>query len=257
MKNILHKMATLLALCILTVSLAIAKDSPTLTQSSTQSQSSTLAQGSTLAQSPTLLFTYTSPNVLGISVQTQNVRYQLEIQKTQDGRFLLKAPPFLEADISNILHIGEIQPQGLFTRLLDPMSGNSASVGFIKGKNFVQNFLPSFNPKLSGFTLSLDNVDVITLGPVLNPISPTGIGVILGNNKAYTAVLAATQNNVLTQGYIQSFQVNWKELGYGEHMYFTLLGASSNSELGPITIKSGAFIQGAYDTKLGLSLIHI
>ncbi len=227
MKKFLHKIATILVICILATGIAIAKESPTL------------------------LFTYTNPNILGIRVQTQSVRYQIEIQKTKDGHFLLKAPPFLEADISNILHIGEIQPQGLFSRLLDPMNGNSSSVGFIKGKNFVQNFLPSFNPKLSGFTLSLDNIDVITLGPVLNPISPTGIGMILGNNKAYGAFLVATQNNVLTQGYIQSFQVNWKELGYGEHMYFTLLGASSSTELGPVGIKSGVFVQGAYDTRLG------
>lgn len=241
MNSILHKITICIVICTIIPCIAVAKDN-----SSSTTNLSILTQ-----DSPTLLLTYTSPNTLGISVQTQGVRYRLEIQRTQDGHFLLIAPPFLEADISKILHIGEIQPQGLFTRLLDPMSGNSSSVGFIKGKNFVQNFLPSFNPKLSGFTLSMDNVDIITLGPILNSISPTGIGAIVGNSKAYTAILTATQNNILTQGYIQSFQVNWKELGYGEHMYFTLIGASSNTKIGQLTVTSGAFIQGAYDIKLG------
>ena len=197
-----------------------------------------------------LVITYVSDGTLGLQMDSKSVRYQLSIQRTQEG-FLLKAPPFLEADISSILHIGELQPQGLFTRLLDPMQGNDPTVGYIKGKNLVKNFLPSFNPKISGFSLSLENLELITLGPLLNPVSPTGLGAILGNSKAYAAVLVATQNNVLTQGYIKSFQVNWKELGYGEHMYFSLLGATSTSQLGKVTLKSGAFVQGAYDTKLG------
>ncbi len=198
-----------------------------------------------------LVITYVNDRTLGVQLTSESIRYQLAIQMAQDGRYQVKAPPFLEADISNILHIGELQPQGLFTRLLDPMNGNDPTVGYIKGKNLVKNFLPSFNPKISGFSLSLENLELLTLGPLLNPLSPTGIGAILGNSKAYAAVLAATQNNVLTQGYIKGFQVNWKELGYGEHMYFSLLGATASSQIGKVLIKSGIFLQGAYDTKLG------
>ncbi len=198
-----------------------------------------------------LVFTYTTNQTLDLELTTQSIRYQLAIEKAKEGGYLLKAPPFLQADISQILHIGEIQPQGLFSRLLDPMDGNSATIGFIKGTNVSKNFIPSLNPKLSGFDLVGENIELIALSPLLNPSSPTGIGTILGTSKAYLALMTASQNNVLIQKSLTSYQVNWKELGYGQHMFFFLIGATNATSFGPIELESGAFLQGAFDTKLG------
>ncbi len=203
------------------------------------------------AKTAKLVATYTTDNTLGLELTAENVRYQLKIQQAQDGRYLLKAPPFLQADIPQFLHVGELQPQGLFSRLLDPMRGNTATIGYLKDTSVSQNFLPSFEPKLSGFELVRDNFELITLSPMFNSNSPTGIGTILGSTHAYAAVLAASQNNILIQKNIKSFQVNWKELGYGQHMFFFLLGANLDSNLAGIQIKSGAFVQGAFDTRLG------
>ena len=131
------------------------------------------------------------------------------------------------------------------------MKGNSATVGYIKDTSVSQNFIPSYEPKLSGFELVGDNLELITLSPMLNPNSPTGIGTIIGNAKAYAAFMAASQNNILVQKNVKSFQVNWKELGYGQHMFFSLIGATLDSYLAGIQIKTGAFVQGAFDTRLG------
>ena len=73
----------------------------------------------------------------------------------------------------------------------------------------------------------------------------------MGNSKAYAALLVASQNNLLIQRNLKSFQVNWKELGYGQHMFFSLIGTTASTKLGTIQISSGAFVQGAFDTKLG------
>ena len=131
------------------------------------------------------------------------------------------------------------------------MAGSSATKGYIKGTNVSKNFIPSLNPKLSGFDLVGENLELISLSPLLNPNSPTGIGAILGSENAYLALMTASQNNILIQKSLTSYQVNWKELGYGQHMFFFLVGANATARLGQIELDSGAFLQGAFDTKLG------
>ena len=184
-------------------------------------------------------------------VDTDCVVYSFTVRQDRSGLFSLEAPPFLVADFGGRIRIGELKDSGLFTLMLDPMSDSDFRNGFRPGGNFQKIEHPSVHPRMSGIVFSTDNADIITLSPVFNPRSPLGFGVIAGTRNAFAGFLTAGQNDRTLASEVSGFQVDWKQLGTGRHMFFTLLGTSAQARIGDFTADGQIFIRNAWDLYLG------
>ena len=188
---------------------------------------------------------------LDIRLNTDSIAYRMTIRQNKDGSFTLLSPPFLVAEFENCLRVGELKDARLLSLMLDPMSTKMDYSGFRKPGNFGHITNPSRNPVLSGLALSFGHLDVFAFTPVLNPKSPSGFGMIAGNSNVFAGLLCATQNRMLVKASAPDFQVNWRQLGIGKNMIFSLIGASSDSVILGMEIKSTIFMQNAFDALLG------
>lgn len=188
---------------------------------------------------------------LEVRLNTESIAYTMTIRQNNDGSFTLLSPPFLVADFEHRIRVGELKDERLLSLMLDPMSTRLDFEGFKQGSNFSHITSPSINPVLSGLALSFDHVDIFTFTPVLNPKSPSGFGVITGNKNVFTGVLCATQNRMVVKASTPDFQVNWRQLGIGKNMLFSIIGASADSKVFGTDIKSTIFLQNAFDALLG------
>ena len=186
-----------------------------------------------------------------VRLNTDSIAYAMTVRQNNDGSFTLLSPPFLVADFEHRLRVGELKDNRLLSLMLDPMSTRLDFEGFKQGSNFSHITSPSINPVLSGLALSFDHLDIFTFTPVLNPKSPSGFGVIAGNRNVFAGVLCATQNRMVVKASTPGYQVNWRQLGIGKNMLFSIIGASSGSEVFGTDIKSTIFLQNAFDTLLG------
>ena len=189
--------------------------------------------------------------VIHALLNTENIAYGFSIRQDRNGMFSIEAPPFLTANFDGMIRIGELKDSGLFTLMISPMDHGNRSTHFIKCRNFQDIRSPSINPRLSGIAFSFDNLDLITLSPVFNPSSPLGFGAIAGNPNAFAGILFASQNNRTIASATEKYQVNWKQLGIGRRMIFTLLGANAEATILSFTVEGQAFIQSAWDMYLG------
>ena len=188
---------------------------------------------------------------LDIRLNTDSIAYRMTIRQNKDGSFTLLSPPFLVAEFENCLRVGELKDARLLSLMLDPMSTKMDYSGFRKPGNFGHITNPSRNPVLSGLALSFGHLDVFAFTPVLNPKSPSGFGLIAGNSNVFAGLLCATQNRMLVKASAPDLQVNWRQLGIGKNMIFSLIGASSDSVILGMEIKSTIFMQNAFDALLG------
>ncbi len=191
--------------------------------------------------------------LLRVQLDAPFVSYCLQIRQSDDtGLFTLEAPPFLVANIEDRIRIGEIQDSGIFSLMLSPMGSDSDVMGFRFGENFRRIVRPSIDPVLSGMALSFANLDLIALSPVLNPESPYGFGAIGGTNHFFAGLMVATQNDRTIAASAQHYQVNWRQLGVGRHMVFSIIGAGADAKLADSLCISGSiFMQNAWDILLG------
>ena len=188
---------------------------------------------------------------LDVRLNTESIAYRMTIRQNNDGSFTLLSPPFLVAEFNNALRVGELKDARLLSLMLDPMSSGLDYSGFRKGNNFNRITTPSISPRLSGLALSFSNLDVFAFTPVLNPQSPSGFGLIAGTANVFAGVLCATQNRMVVRSSAQDYQVNWRQLGIGKNMLFSIIGASADSEFLGTQIKSTIFLQNAFDALLG------
>ena len=188
---------------------------------------------------------------LDVRLNTDSIAYRMTIRQNKDGSFTLLSPPFLVAEFENSLRVGELKDTRLLSLMLDPMSTKMDYSGFRKAGNFSHITNPTRNPVLSGLALSFEHLDVFAFTPVLNPKSPSGFGLIAGNSNVFAGLLCATQNRMLVKASAPDLQVNWRQLGIGKNMIFSLIGASSDSVILGMEIKSTIFIQNAFDALLG------
>ena len=188
---------------------------------------------------------------LDIRLNTDSIAYRMTIRQNKDGSFTLLSPPFLVAEFENSLRVGELKDARLLSLMLDPMSTKMDYSGFRKAGNFSHITNPTRNPVLSGLALSFEHLDVFAFTPVLNPKSPSGFGLIAGNSNVFAGLLCATQNRMLVKASAPDLQVNWRQLGIGKNMIFSLIGASSDSVILGMEIKSTIFMQNAFDALLG------
>ena len=188
---------------------------------------------------------------LDIRLNTDSIAYRMTIRQNKDGSFTLLSPPFLVAEFENCLRVGELKDARLLSLMLDPMSTKMDYSGFRKAGNFGHITNLSRNPVLSGLALSFGHLDVFAFTPVLNPKSPSGFGLIAGNSNVFAGLLCATQNRMLVKASAPDLQVNWRQLGIGKNMIFSLIGASSDSVILGMEIKSTIFMQNAFDALLG------
>lgn len=201
-----------------------------------------------------LVLTYsqkTRSKDLDVRLNTDNIAYRMTIRQNNDGSFTLLSPPFLVAEFENTLRIGELKDARLLSLMLDPMSARLDYSGFKKGNNFSNITTPALNPRLSGLALSFENVDFYAFTPVLNSKSPSGFGFITGKSNVFAGILCATQNRILVKASAPELQVNWRQLGIGRNMLFSVIGASSDSELFGAELRSTIFLQNAFDVLLG------
>lgn len=200
-----------------------------------------------------LVLTYsqkTCSRDLEVRLNSPNIAYRMTIRQNLDGSFTLLSPPFLCAEIDR-LRIGELNDIGLLSLMLDPMGASTDNEAFRKGRIFSRIGSPSLNPKLSGAALNLENLNLFAFSPVLNPRSPSGFGLIAGNSEVFAGILFATQNRILVRQSADRMQVNWRQLGIGKNMIFSLIGAAGSARLLGIDIRSRIFLQNAFDTLLG------
>ena len=188
---------------------------------------------------------------LDVRLNTENIAYRMTIRQNRGESFTLLSPPFLVAEFGNSLRVGELKDARLLSLMLDPMSSKTDYSGFRKAGNFSHITTPARSPVLSGLALSFEHVDVFAFTPVLNPKSPSGFGVIAGNSKVFAGLLCATQNRMLVKASAPDLQVNWRQLGIGKNMIFSLIGTSSDSVILGMEIKSTIFMQNAFDALLG------
>ena len=188
---------------------------------------------------------------LDIRLNTDSIAYRMTIRQNKDGSFTLLSPPFLVAEFENCLRVGELKDARLLSLMLDLMSTKMDYSGFKKAGNFGHITNPSRNPVLSGLALSFGHLDVFAFTPVLNPKSPSGFGLIAGNSNVFAGLLCATQNRMLVKASAPDLQVNWRQLGIGKNMIFSLIGAGSDSVILGMEIKSTIFMQNAFDALLG------
>ena len=188
---------------------------------------------------------------LDIRLNTDSIAYRMTVRQHKDGSFTLLSPPFLVAELRSTLRIGELKDQKLLSLMLDPMSTKMDFSGFRKTGNFAHITNPTRSPVLSGLALSFEHLDLFTFTPVLNPRSPSGFGLIAGNTHVFAGILCATQNRMLVKESAPDLQVNWRQLGIGKNMIFSLIGASSDAVILGMEIKSTIFMQNAFDALLG------
>lgn len=188
---------------------------------------------------------------LDVRLNTDSIAYSLTVRQNRDGSFSLLSPPFLVAEFESSLRVGELKDARLLSLMLDPMSARTDHAGFRKGSNFSHITTPARNPKLSGLALSFTNLDVFAFSPVLNPQSPSGFGLIAGTRNVFAGLLCATQNRMAVKASAPDLQVNWRQLGIGKNMLFSLIGASADSMLLGAEIRGTIFMQNAFDTLLG------
>ena len=188
---------------------------------------------------------------LVVRLNTDSIAYSMTIRQNNDGSFTLLSPPFLTAEFGNRLRIGELKDARLLSLMLDPMSTSPDFSGFRRGSNFSHITSPSINPVLSGLALSFEHMDIFTFSPILNPRSPSGFGFIAGNRNFFAGALCATQNRMVVKASTPGFQVNWRQLGIGKNMLFSIIGASAGSDVFGVEIKSTVFLQNAFDALLG------
>ena len=187
---------------------------------------------------------------LEVRLNSPYVSYRMTIRQNLDGTFTLLSPPFLCFEKDRV-RIGELKDARLLSLMLDPMSAAIDNNGFRAQSNFSHIRSPSLNSKLSGAALCLENIDLFAFNPVFNPESPTSFGMIAGNSEVFAGLLFATQNRILIRQSADQLQVNWRQLGIGKNMIFSLIGASSRSRVFGLEIRSRAFMQNAFDTLLG------
>ncbi len=192
-----------------------------------------------------------TPNVLILKADVGEVRTFLEISQDEDKRIVLKAPPFASMDISDMLLVGELTTKGLLSLTLDPFNGPIPYKGFEKNGNVSIPSNLSLSPTLSGMAFCMENLDIVALNPVFNPDSPMGLGFVIGNERAFASVLTASQNNVLILRTVPRLQVDWKHLGYGRHMFFSMVGTSFKGNVSSLGIEGSFFLQNAWDRYLG------
>lgn len=192
-----------------------------------------------------------TPNTLTLKTDVGVVRTFLEITQDESKRIELKAPPFASIDVSGVLYIGELTAKGLFALMLDSFNGPIPYKGFGKNGNISILSNLSLAPKLSGMALCAENLDVVALNPVFNPNSPLGFGFVMGNERAFVSFLTASQNSVLMLKTAPKLQVDWKYLGYGRHMFFSMVGTSFKGNVSSLGVEGSFFLQNAWDLLLG------
>ncbi|MBR6086210.1 MAG: hypothetical protein IKP61_11455 [Spirochaetales bacterium] len=186
-----------------------------------------------------------------VRLNAENIAYTMTVRQNLDGSFTLLSPPFLTAEFGHTLRVGELKDARLLSLMLDPMSAKPDFAGFRHGSNFSHITSPSMNPVLSGLALSFDHLDIFSFSPILNPRSPSGFGFIAGTGNVFAGVLCATQNRMAVKASTPDYQVNWRQLGIGKNMLFSIIGASAEAEAFGLEIKSTVFLQNAFDALLG------
>lgn len=192
-----------------------------------------------------------TPNTLTLKTDVGVVRTFLEITQDESKRIELKAPPFASIDASGVLYVGELAAKGLFALMLDPFNGPIPYKGFGKNGNISIPSNLSLAPKLSGMALCAENLDVVALNPVFNPNSPMGFGFVMGNERAFASFLTASQNRMLALKAAPKLQVDWQHLGYGRHMFFSMVGTSFRGNISSLGVEGSFFLQNAWDLLLG------
>ncbi len=138
-------------------------------------------------------------------VNNSGISYKLVVRQDRDGNLTIESPPFLVADFNGFLRMGELKDDRILSAMLVPYSDVDLSEGFEKGKNLKKLEKLSINPSLSGFALSFDNLDLISLNPVMNPQSPYGFAAILGNSNAFAGFLYACRNEISLRDKVSAF----------------------------------------------------
>lgn len=191
------------------------------------------------------------PNVITLKTDVGEMCTFLEISQDEDKRIVFKAPPFASMDISDILLVGELSTKGLLSLMIDPFNGPIPYKGFEKNGNVSIPSNLSLSPTLSGMAFCTENLDIVALNPVFNPDSPMGLGFVAGNNKAFVSFLTASQNSILALRAVPKLQVDWKHLGYGRHMLFSMVGTSFKGNVASLGVEGSFFLQNAWDRYLG------
>ncbi len=188
-----------------------------------------------------------------VQLNAPSLSYCFQVRQDHEtGLFILEAPPFLLANYNDRILVGELQDSGIFSLMLDPMSESLDIQGFKHGGNFKRIKNPSISPVLSGLVLSFDHLDAISLSPVFNPDSPYGFGLIGGTDNFFAGFILATQNGRMLSTATERYQVDWSQLGIGQHMAFSIIGAGAEEQVfGSLKLSGMVFMQNAWDLALG------
>ena len=180
-------------------------------------------------------------------VNSDSVAMKLVLRQTQDGYFTFESPPFLVMDIDNLVHIGELKDARILSVMLDPFSEEDLEDGFVSGRNLKKVTDPAISPQFSGLAITMPHVDIIAFNPVFNRNSPLAFSVVAGTDKVFAGIMHASHNTDVSH----SFQTDWRRMGNGKNMVFSIVGTSAETRLPNLNLKSFIFVQNAWDRLLG------
>lgn len=189
--------------------------------------------------------------VLEARFNSEVIQFNIALKQKKDGMVELQMPPFFSINVKNVLKIGEIRDARIFSVLINPSLDVDLSGGFKKGGNVKQIESLSMKPALSGFALNFKYLDLIALNPILNKKSPIGFGAIAGNSKVFAGVMVAGQNDMTLKAFPEIYQLDWGRTGAGRTIIFSILGAVADGQIASLKVKSYAFVQNAWDIRLG------
>ncbi len=179
-------------------------------------------------------------------------RFAVKFKQTEDGFSISSVPSVsAEADIEGVgsIRLGELRDSGVFSLLLNP--AKFGDIADFTKKRLKSITTPSLNPALSGIAFTSKYVDVIALSPVISPSAPLGFAVLGGNNRIFGGILHSTVNEKQLVKVGDNWMYDWNSLGCGTDTYMGVVGAKSEFEFLKATVKTSAFVQRAFDRRLG------
>ncbi len=178
---------------------------------------------------------------------SKTLSMKIVLRELENGLFDIQSPPFFSARIGDFIHIGEIRDARILSALLNPLSDVDLYGGFVEGGNLKRIESPSISPRFSGVAICLPNVDIISFNPLFNRDTDSAFSVLSGDGNVFAALMYARHNGKDRQ----SLQTDWRNSSEGKNMVFSLVGATGETDMSGLHMKSDAFVQSSWDRLLG------
>lgn len=198
--------------------------------------------------SDNIVFTLSSGqkrSTLTTNINADGAVYITSLSRT--GEFIeMKVPPFPSYSNGKV-YVGELRKGGLFRFLSDP--ADTEFLHYCNEHSFQKVNNPGLVPSLSGTAWIFPNSAVGIFTPVLNPASPSGSYVELGNERMFGNILWLHVRDSESSNYTE----DWHSRINGGDTFSGLIGFNESLKLGNMEFETFSFILGEYNLNTGYS----